>query len=156
MLSRRGNDTGTLVGHQVEPEPSAQERPRRYAAGQRCAGDGCDTVLSIYNDGRFCAPCETRRQKAEKEEEAAVLAAASRPPAPPRQLEPRAKRGMTGAAAYQRALSMASMRARGATLAEIGAAWGLSAGRVSQILTEEAARFTQLDGASGFRSRSVA
>jgi hypothetical protein len=32
-----------------------QRTPHRNAAGRVCAESGCTTLLSIYNDGEFCA-----------------------------------------------------------------------------------------------------
>ncbi len=36
--------------------------PGRYPAGRVCSGDGCDTLLSVYNAGRLCAACEAKHK----------------------------------------------------------------------------------------------
>jgi hypothetical protein len=42
---------------------------KAFKAGRRCAEDGCGTVLSIYNKGRFCyqhEPMATPRTRGRK------------------------------------------------------------------------------------------
>ena len=39
----------------------AERAPRTYPAGRRCEREGCDTILSIYNDGTRCRAHTKRR-----------------------------------------------------------------------------------------------
>jgi hypothetical protein len=48
---------------------SAERQSRRFGAGRVCAEPGCETRLSIYNDGRHCAlhePMTTPRTRGKK------------------------------------------------------------------------------------------
>ncbi|MBI2710821.1 MAG: hypothetical protein HYX34_14180 [Actinobacteria bacterium] len=48
---------------------SADQPSLRYGKGRVCAEDGCETKLSMYNDGDFCAlhhPMEAPRMRGKK------------------------------------------------------------------------------------------
>lgn len=57
----------TFVGHAIT---GGSERPSRsFTRGRVCHEDGCKTVLSMYNDGKFCAlhqPMEVPRTRGKK------------------------------------------------------------------------------------------
>ena len=57
----------TFVGHAIT---GGSERPSRsFKRGRVCHEDGCTTILSMYNDGKFCAlhqPMEVPRTRGKK------------------------------------------------------------------------------------------
>lgn len=52
--------------------PEGCGRPHDYGSCRVCEGDGCDTVLSRYNPGRFCAACAAKRRRPPATEEETV------------------------------------------------------------------------------------
>jgi hypothetical protein len=45
-------DEAALIGTRIT---STERSSRRYKGGRVCKDDGCETRLSIYNDGKFCS-----------------------------------------------------------------------------------------------------
>jgi hypothetical protein len=45
-------DTTALLGSRIT---STEGTTRRYRSGRVCHEDGCETKLSVYNDGAFCS-----------------------------------------------------------------------------------------------------
>lgn len=44
-----------------EAMPKRDRPSRRYGKKRVCAGEGCETKLSIYNPGKYCANCKDPR-----------------------------------------------------------------------------------------------
>lgn len=64
----------TRMGTPPRPRPLSEgtrRPPRRYAAGRRCATDGCDVRLATYNPADHCyvhAPRIRRRARGRKDD----------------------------------------------------------------------------------------
>ena len=59
-------EESALLGSRIT---SAEGSTRRYRSGRVCLEDGCETKLSVYNDGPFCslhAPMVVPRTRGKK------------------------------------------------------------------------------------------
>ncbi len=59
-------EESALLGSRIT---STEGSTRRYRSGRVCGEDGCETKLSVYNDGAFCslhAPMVVPRTRGKK------------------------------------------------------------------------------------------
>jgi hypothetical protein len=50
------------ISESVSADPLGRDRrtPRTFRPGRQCALPGCETVLSIYNGAKYCAPHDAK------------------------------------------------------------------------------------------------
>jgi hypothetical protein len=128
----------TLTAHTATTDfalPAPGDIPDTFPPGRRCVEDGCITLLSMFNPGPWCychaAGHEAEVQKAIAEAE---LARERRSHVDPTPLKPGGQDARSVRRAAQRAQEMRRLDEVGVPRMEIAHVFGLTAGRVTQIL----------------------